>query len=172
MKKTVLVLVLSFTVVLLAAQKPTLQVKAFQRYFISGMAPTTIVEMGDKETVPAVKASEPEYFIYLIAYKLPGIKIESVWIKHQLYPASIHNLSCKPVFISNNIQNDTLVRYTDEEVWQISITGKGQNNSKPKKNLAALVAGNELVLRLLDKQGRLFTRYVKKITQLESARGQ
>ena len=172
MKKITLLSVLFFTVVSLAAQKPSLTVKAFERYHISGLPPTPVIEIGGKETVTTRPPSGPEYFIYLIASQMPLVKMESVWIKKDLYKASITKVTCKPVILNNGIQNDTLVRYTDEEVWQINLTGKIKKYSKPAKSISALVSGNELVLRLQDKKGNYYTRSVKYISKLESTRGQ
>ena len=171
MKKTVLLMMLFSTVLVLAAQKPIVKIQAFQRYYISGVAPTPIIEIGSKETA-ARNTSEPEYFIYLIACKVPDIVIESIWIKQHLYQAAINKVACKPVVISNGRRNDTLVQYTDDVVWQISITGKGKDNSKPKNSISAAVSANELVVRLHDKNGRFYTRSVKNIAPLESERGQ
>ena len=156
----------------LAAQNPTLRIKAFQRYFISGVAPSTILEMGGKETSTASGKQEPEYFIYLIAYKIRDLSIGSLWINHHPYEAVIRNISCKPVIIPNSIGNDTLLPYTDEAIWQVSITGRGKEGVKTTKALKALMANQQLVLKLVDKQGRNYTRTVKKITQIESERGQ
>lgn len=173
MKKITLISVLFFTVVLSAAQKPSLTLKAFERYHISGLPPTPVIEVGGKETIATRPPAEPEYLIYLLAWKMPLLKIESVWIKKNLYKASITKVACKPVILNNGIQNDTLIRYTDEgEVWKINITGKVKNNSKPAKSISALVAGNELVIRLHDKKSTHYTRSVKYISKLESTRGQ
>jgi len=172
MKKITLILMLFMSVGLLSAQKPSLQLKAFQRYHISGLPPTPVMEVGGKETVAKPLPTEPDYFIYLLANKMPFLTIESVWIKHHLYKAGLNKVACKPVLLSNGTQNDTLVRYTDEEVWQINITGKMTTKTRPAKSISALVAGNELLVRLRDKQGRYYTRSVKYITKLESSRGQ
>jgi hypothetical protein len=41
----------------------------------------------------------------------------------------------------------------------------------PKKNIANQVANNELVIRLKDSNGSIYTRTVKKITQLKPFAG-
>lgn len=172
MKRTVLVLILFFSVGLLAAQKNSLRLIAFQRNYISGVAPTPVIEIGGKEISVRASTPEPEYFIYLLSKKLSSLKIESVWIKKHLYPASMVNVPCKPVLLTNGLrQKDTLVGYTDEDVWQIKITGKAKN-TKPKKDIAALLRENELVVKIADKQSRYYTRSVRYITKLEPDRGQ
>ena len=172
MKKIMILSVLFFSAIVSAAQKSSLTIKAFQRYHIGGLPPGQVIEVGGKEVITQPKSSEPEYFIYLLAYKMPSLKIESVWIKKNAYTASINKVACKPVILNNGIQTDTLVRYTDEDVWRILITGKRKNYSKPAKNMATLVTGNELVLQLSTKSGTRYTRAVKYIATLESTRGQ
>jgi hypothetical protein len=170
-KKTTIALILFFMVLSAVAQKASLGLKAFQRYHISGLPPTPVIEVGGKETEVKPTPSEPEYFIYLIDFKMPLLKIESLWIKRHLYQAAISKVSCKPVLLDNGIQKDTLVADTGQEVWQIKITGKTKKHSTPAKIISTRVAENELVLRLYDKQGRYYTRFVKNISQLEPARG-
>lgn len=172
MKKTALAGMLFFYAALVTAQKPSLRLQAFQRYYISGMAPTPVMEVGGKEIMPQGNVKEPQYFIYLISDKLPSLQIKTVGIKHHLYQATIHKIDCKPVVITSTVQKDTLVRYTDDDVWQINITGKAKNNNTPKKDIAALLAENELVIKLQDKQGKYYIRTVRHITTLESERGQ
>ena len=172
MKKITIILILFISAGLLSAQEPSLQLKAFQRYHLSGLPPTPVIEIGGKETVAKSPSSEPDYFIYLLIYKMPFLTLESVWIRKHLYKAELNKVACKPVLLSNGIQNDTLVRYTDEEVWQINITGKVSAKTRPAKSISTLVAGNELLVRLRNKQGRYYTRSVKYITNLESSRGQ
>lgn len=150
---------------------PSLKVKAYERIFIKGVAPSPVIEVGGKETKVQVTPTKPVYYIYLIANKVPYIKVERVWLKQQLYTASITRVPSKPVLIDNGKQKDTLVKYTDEAVWQISIKDLVTNGTKPKKDIAAQVAANELVLRLNDKKGAVYTRAVKTITKLEPQAG-
>ncbi len=154
------------------AIKPSLKLQAFEQYFISGVASSSsIIEVGDKEIPITPKKNEPQYFIYLIANKVPYIKIERVWIKQKLYTATILKITQKPVVLKNGKFSDTLIKYTDEAVWQLTLKGPDSSNIKPKKDISKLVAANELVLRLNDKNGKLYTRSVKIITKLEAARG-
>lgn len=156
------------------AQKttPSLRLKSFQRGYISGVAPTPTVEIGGKQTEAASAAKEPTYFIYLIANKVPYLKIERIWIRQQLYMANIHLITEKPVVVKNGSRADTLVKYTDEAVYQINITGKDSTGIKPKKDIADQVKANEMVLRLRDKNGKVFTRTAKHISILDAERGQ
>lgn len=174
MRRTALLILLAFNISSCFAQKttPSLQLKSYQRGYISGVAPTPTVEIGGKQTEAASAAREPEYFIYLMAYKVPYLKIERIWIRKQLYKASIHLITDKPVVVKNGIKADTLVKYTDEVVYQIKITGKDNTGIKPKKDIAKQVKANEMVLRLTDKNGKVFTRTAKHISILEAERGQ
>ena len=150
---------------------PSLRLKAYERVFINGVAPSPVMEVGGKETKVKVIPTKPVYYIYLIANKVPYIKIERVWIKQQLYTATITRVPTKPVLIENGKQKDTLVKYTDEAVWQVNIKDLVTNGTKPKKDIADKVAANELVLRLNDKNGYVYTRVAKTITKLEPAAG-
>jgi hypothetical protein len=150
---------------------PSLRLRAYERVFINGVAPSPVMEVGGKETKVQVIPTKPVYYIYLIANKVPYIKIERVWIKQQLYTATITRVVTKPVLIENGKQKDTLVKYTDEAVWQITIKDKVTNGTKPKKDIADKVAANELVLRLNDKSGAVYTRIAKTFTKLEPAAG-
>jgi hypothetical protein len=170
MRKSILLGLFFCNFLLVFSQKPTLKLKAFERYTISGVANTPEVAVGGKEVVEKPKSNNPEYFIYLIANKVPYIKIERVWIKQQLYTASIIKVTQKPVIQQNGISADTLIKYTDEAIWQIVLKGKDKTNIKPKKDIAKLVAANELVLRLIDKNANTYTRSVKAITKLEAVR--
>ena len=172
MKKTVFVLMLFFTTAVLVAQKPSLTLKAFQRYYIGGMPPNPVIEVGGKEVDVKSKTAEPEYFIYLITGKIPSLKIESVWIKKQLYQATMQTVACKPVVIKTGFRVDTLIQYSEENVWQIRITGKDKNLKMNKKNISALLLENELVVKLRDRKGSLYTQAVKHFITLESERGQ
>ncbi len=146
---------------------PSLRLKAYERVFIDGVAPSPVIEVGGKETKVQLIPTKPVYYIYLIANKVPYIKIERIWIKQQLYTATITKVTSKPVLIESGKQTDTLVRYTDEAVWQITIKDKVTNGTKPKKDIANKVATNELVLRLNDKNGYVYTRVAKIFTKLE-----
>lgn len=153
------------------SSSPSLRIKAYQRVTISGVAPSAEIKVGGKETPVKITPTKPVYYIYLIANKVPYIKLERVWINQELYTATINRVPSKPVLLVNGKQTDTLVRYTDEAVWQISIKDKDNTGIKPKKDIADKVAANELVLRLNDKNGTVYTRTVKSITKLEPAPG-
>jgi hypothetical protein len=174
MKKVALCILLALSIQSVFAQKtsPSLRLKAYQRSYISGVAPTPVVEVGGKETSIATKSQEPTYYIYLLANKVPYLKIERVWIKNQLYLATITKINQKPVVLDNGKRKDTLVKYTDEMVWQVKITGKDHTGITPKKDIDDQVKANELVLRLVDQNDHVFTRTAKHITVLEAERGQ
>jgi hypothetical protein len=174
MKKVVLFMSLLIIGYAVFSQKstPSLRLKAYQRSYISGVAPTSTIELGGKETTTTKKNHAPEYFIYLIANKVPYLKIEGIWIKQQLYLAKIDKVSTLPVVIQEGKKKDTLVRYTDEMVWQIKIIGKDSTGIKPKKDIANQVKSNELVIRLNDPSGHIYTRTNKQITVLEAVRGE
>jgi hypothetical protein len=174
MNKLSLFIVFAISISTVFGQKrsASLRLKAYQRSYISGVAPTPIVEIGGKETATTTLASEPEYFIYLLANKVPYLKIERVWIRNQLYIASIDKINKKPVVIAGFKKKDTLIKYTDEMVWQIKLIRKDTTGIKPKKDIANQVRANELVIRLNDKAGTVFTRTVKQIPVLEAVRGQ
>jgi hypothetical protein len=75
------------------------------------------------------------------------------------------------VILENGKQTDTLVKYVDEAVWQIIIKEKDKTGGKLKKDIAEKVSCNELVLRVKDKNGIVYTRTVKTITQLKPFAG-
>jgi hypothetical protein len=77
-----------------------------------------------------------------------------------------------PVVVQEGMKKDTLVKYTDELVWQIKIIGKDSTGIKPKKDIADQVKSNELVIRLTEPSGHVFTRTSKNIPVLEAARRQ
>jgi hypothetical protein len=174
MKKAVLFLCLLITGGAVFSQKttPSLSLKAYQRSYISGVAPSSTIELGGKETAVKTKAPNPEYFIYLIANKVPYLKVERIWINQQLYLASIDKVPSLPVVVQEGMKKDTLVKYTDELVWQIKIIGKDSTGIKPKKDIADQVKSNELVIRLTEPSGHVFTRTSKNIPVLEAARRQ
>lgn len=174
MRSIALWILLAFSMSGCFAQKnaPSLHLKAYQRSYISGVAPTATVELGGKQTEAASTAHEPEYFIYLIAHKVPVGKIESLWIKQQLYFGNIDLITEKTVVVKNGHKADTLVGYTDWAIYQIKITGKDNKGIKPKKAIAARVTANEMVLRLVDTTGKVFTRTASHIGVLEAERGQ
>jgi hypothetical protein len=151
------------------AQKPSLTLKAYKRFHVSGRAPAVVAETGEKAVV---KKPEPTYLLYLVANKLPYLRIDRIWINHELYLGKMEKITVKPVISETAFRKDTLVRNTDETVWQIVITGKPESNFKPRKDVETLVAKNEIVLRLYDKKGVLFTRTTKTIKLLESSGGQ
>ena len=174
MKKAALFLSLIIMTGTVFSQKTTasLRLKSFQRSYISGVAPTNTIELGGKETPSTTKTHAPEYYIYLLANKVPYLKIERVWIHQQLYLASIDKVAILPVVLQDGKKKDTLVKYTDEMVWQIKIIGKDSTGIKPKKDIADQVKSNELVLRLNDPSGHIYTRTNKHVTVLESFRAQ
>jgi hypothetical protein len=77
-----------------------------------------------------------------------------------------------PIVLQEGKKKDTLVKYTDELVWQIKILGKDTTGIKPKKDIATQVKANELVIRLIDPSGHIYTRTCKHINKLEATRGQ
>ncbi len=174
MKQIVFILSLTIlsTAVFAQKAKPSLKLKSFQRGTISGVAPTSTIELGGKEKPSKEKKHAPEYYIYLIASKVPYFKIERIWINQQLYLASIDKVSALPVVLQEGKKKDTLVKYTDEMVWQIKIIGKDRTGIKPKKDIADQVKTNELVIRLNDPSGNVFTKTSKHITVLDAARMQ
>jgi hypothetical protein len=174
MKPTLLFIQLMMIATAVFSQKnpPSLKLRSYQRGYISGVAPTATIELGGKETAATSVKNNPEYFIYLIAYKVPYLKIERVWIKQQLYLASIDQVTKLPIVLQEGKKKDTLVKYTDELVWQIKILGKDTTGIKPKKDIATQVKANELVIRLNDPAGHIYTRTRKHINILEASRGQ
>jgi hypothetical protein len=80
-------------------------------------------------------------------------------------------VTSKQVIVENGKYSDTLVNFTNEAVWQINIQEKDITGIPPKKNIANQVANNELVIRLKDSNGSIYTRTVKKITQLKPFAG-
>jgi hypothetical protein len=172
MKKTMLLLLFCFAGLLLTAQT-TFRLKAFERSYIGGIAPTPAIEPGGKEIPATVNNPQPEYFIYVLNKKNTTLRTETVWIKKRSYPVSTKKLSWgRPVLIDNiTMKKDTLIANKDSYIWQIKITG-GSKKVLVTKDLSRLVKENELVVKLRDSQGRYYTRSVKNITRLEPERGQ
>ena len=150
---------------------PSLKLKAYERITLSGVAPSAEIKVGGEETLVASKSPKPDYYIYLIANKMPNIKLDRVWIKQELYTATMVSVTSKPVLLENGKQTDTLVKYVKEPVWQIIIKDKDKSGSKPKKDIADKEASNELVFRLIDKNGTFYTRTIKTITHLKPFAG-
>ncbi len=153
------------------SRTPALQLKAFERITLSGVAPTPEIKVGDKEIVATALPAATDYYIYIISRRVPNIMIDQVWLKQESYSARISRVSAKQVILENGQQTDTLVNYTNEAVWQIIIQEKDMNVIKPKKNVANQVANNDVVIRLKDNKGSVYTRTVKKITQLRPFAG-
>jgi hypothetical protein len=174
MKKAALCIVLAICIQTSFAQKtsPSLTLKAYQQSYISGVSPSPTVEIGGKEINTTSTVNEPTYFIYLLTHKVPYLRIERIWIKNQLYAATINKINEKLVVFTNGKIKDTLIKYKDEMIWQIKIKGKDTTGKTPKKDIKAQVKANELVLRLKDNKGHIFTRVAKQFTVLEAERGQ
>lgn len=153
------------------SRAPSLRLKAYERLTLPGVAPSAEIKVGGEEMIVAGKPNQPAYYIYLIANKVPNIKLDRVWIKQQLYSATQVGVTSKPVLLENGKQSDTLVTYTKEAVWQIIIKDKDTSGSKPKKDMADKIASNELVIRLIDKNGTVYTRTIKTITSLKPFAG-
>ena len=150
---------------------PSLRLKAYERLTLPGVAPSAEIKVGGEEMIVADKPNQPAYYIYLIANKVPNIKLDRVWIKQQLYSATLVSVTSKPVLLENGKQSDTLVTFTKEAVWQIIIKDKDTSGSKLKKDMADKVASNELVIRLYTKNGTVYTRTVKAFTHVKPFAG-
>ena len=156
MKKIILIVICALSITFVSAQRiapptsPSVRLKAF-------------VEPTDKSN----HTGTANYYIYLITNKVPYMKLERVWINHKLYIASLERITEKPVLYQKGNKVDTLVRYTDELVWKVNIKGKADDSYKPKSDIADIVAENELVLRLYNSDGTLYTREVKQMSKLK-----
>lgn len=153
------------------SRTPSLQLKAFERIILNGVAPTPEINVGDEEITKTAMPVQSEFFIYIIANRVSNLKLEQIWIKQELYTATISRVTSKPVLLKDGKHTDTLVHNTKEAVWQISLTGKDLTGIQPKKNMAIQVAANELVLRMSDKNGAIYNRTVKKFSQLKPFAG-
>lgn len=174
---TVRKIVLSVLVILIATnsfaqKKAFLQLKAFERGYISGKAIVPEISLGNQESKSEPTAVAPEYFIYLIAYKMPTVQLQKLWIKQRSYLATIQQVNQKPVILQSGKHIDTLVKYNCETIYQVTIKGLDKTVSKPQKGIADRVKANDLVLRVTDKEGNFYTRNIKKISVLEADRGQ
>lgn len=150
---------------------PAIQLSAFKRSILNGVAPSPIINVGDEEIAKSDIPAQSEYFIYLIAHKVSNLQLKQVWIQQELYTATLSRVTSKPVLLENGKHTDTLVKNTKQAVWQITITGKEITGTQPKKVIANQVASNELVLTLSDRKGTLYIRTVKNITQLKPFAG-
>lgn len=167
-----LYLLFTITTIFGFSQEPSLRLKAFKRFTKNDVntSKTGNTVIGEKaKSTPYT--DEPEYFIYLIAYKVPYLKLERVWLHQNLYQVTLVKVAGKSVILRNTgYPNDTLVRYTDETVWKVTLKGMVEGNMKPKKDIEKLVFQNELTFRLNDNKGTMYTRSVKQITLLQSTK--
>jgi hypothetical protein len=155
MKKIIFIVICALSTTFVSAQRiapptsPSVRLKAF-------VEPTAKSD----NSVPN------HYYIYLITNKVPYMKLEKVWINNKLYTASLERVTEKPILHQKGTKVDTLVKYTDELVWKVNIKGKADDSFKPKSDISDIVAQNELVLRLYNSDGTLYTREVKQMSKL------
>lgn len=151
---------------------PSLKLKAYQRVTLNGVAPSVEIKVGDEEIPAAQLPANTEYYIYLIAKKVSNMELDQVWIKKQLYAATLMRVTAKPVVLKGNgKETDTLVNSVNEALWEIIIKEKVMTGTQPKRDIAHKVATNDLVIRLKTKNGAIFSRTVKSITQLKPFAG-
>ncbi len=150
---------------------PSIKLQAFERIILNGVAPTPEIKVGDEEITKTAMPVQSEYFIYIIANRVSNLKLEQIWIKQELYTATISRVTSKSVVLENGKFSDTLVHFTKEAVWQINISEKDMTGTQPKRGIAKQVSSNELVLKLSDKKGAVYTRIIKNITQLSPLAG-
>ena len=150
---------------------PSLCVKAFERITLAGVAPSVEIKVGGEEKPVTIIPPKTEYYIYLLAIKMPSIQLYRVWIKQELYAATINRVTSNPIVLENGKYSDTLFKFEDETVWQIKIREKVITGSKPKKDISGKVATNELVIQLKDKKSKVYTRTVKTIHVLKPFAG-
>lgn len=153
------------------SRTPSLKLTAFKRSILNGVAPSSVIKVGDEE-IPSTNApAQIEYYIYLLASRVSNLELNQVWIQQELYTATLSRVNSKSVVLENGKFSDTLVHFTKEAVWQINISEKDMTGTQPKKNIAKQVSSNELVLRLSDKNGSVYIRTVKNIKQLNPLPG-
>jgi hypothetical protein len=151
---------------------PSLQLKAYERITLNGVAPSVEIKVGGEEIPAANLPVSIDYYIYLIAHKVSNMELNQVWIKKQLYAANLMKVISKPVVLKGNgKQTDTLVNFVNDDVWQIIIKEKDMTGTKPKKDIGQKVANNDLVIRVNAKNKAIYTRTVKSITQLKPLAG-
>jgi uncharacterized protein (DUF2344 family) len=153
------------------SRTPSLKLTAFKRSILNGVAPSSVIKVGDEEIPNTNAPAQIEYFIYLIASRVSNLELNQVWIQQELYSASLSRVTAKPVLLENGKFSDTLVHFTKEAVWQIKIAEKDMTGTQPKRGIAKQVSSNELVLRLTDKNGSVYIRTVKNIKQLSPLAG-
>ena len=147
------------------SRTPSLKLTAFKRSILNGVAPSSVIKVGDEEIPNSTIPPQTEYYIYLIASRISNLQLTQVWIQQELYSASLSRVTAKPVLLENGKFSDTLVHFTKEALWQIKIAEKNMTGTQPKRGIAKQVSSNELVLRLSDKKGTVYTRIIKNITQ-------
>ncbi|MFY8005907.1 MAG: hypothetical protein ACOVOY_01615 [Sediminibacterium sp.] len=153
------------------SRTPSLKLTAFKRSILNGVAPSSVIKVGDEEIPNSTIPPQTEYYIYLIASRISNLQLTQVWIQQELYSASLSRVTAKPVLLENGKFSDTLVHFTKEAVWQIKIAEKDMTGTQPKRGIAKQVSSNELVLRLTDKNGSVYIRTVKNIKQLSPLAG-
>ncbi|MFN7538768.1 MAG: hypothetical protein ACK5RQ_01830 [Bacteroidota bacterium] len=153
------------------SRTPSLKLTAFKRSILNGVAPSSVIKVGDEEIPNTNAPAQIEYYIYLLASRVSNLELNQVWIQQELYTATLSRVNSKSVVLENGKFSDTLVHFTKEAVWQINISEKDMTGTQPKKNIAKQVAANELVLRLSDRKGAVYTRTIKNITPLKPFAG-
>lgn len=162
---------LRFEVAFTQSTPPSIYAKAFERSMLSGVAPTAEIKVGGEEKPVSSVPAKTAYFIYLVTKKMSNSKVDKVWIKKELFTATLTRVTANPVILENGKYSDTLFNYADETVWQIIIKDKVTAGNKPTKDIAAKLATHELVIQLKDKNGKPYTRTVEKFTQLKPFAG-
>lgn len=168
-----LLLCFLYTGIIFSQKKmPDLELKAFQKNTISGVAPSSTIEIGALEKTNKNPKTSSTYFIYLLALKETPLKIEKIWIRQKSYLANIQKQSSLPIVFQDGKRKDTVIKSTDATVWKISIVGIDSSVKHTNKEIVSSIKRNELVIQLKDKWGKNFTKSLERIQILEAERMQ
>jgi len=83
------------------SRTPSLKLTAFKRSILNGVAPSSVIKVGDEEIPNTNAPAQIEYFIYLIASRVSNLELNQVWIQQELYTATLSRVNSKSVVLEN-----------------------------------------------------------------------
>jgi hypothetical protein len=151
--------------------KQKLTLYAYEQKVYSGVDHQTINI--DQTITKPDNNSSVQYFIYAEFPKNDVVKINRIWIYKQAYdvnPEKINTpvITTKTVAIEGESFSDTLVKATQNIVWQLSLI-KAKNGGSNKTSLNKKIASNEIVAEYSINKSSLRYASLSKIKKLESA---
>jgi hypothetical protein len=126
------------------AQPPVVEVVAYSRATTPGIPP------GNTDASSANNPFPVKYFIYVIVTKGAPVSIAGVCLKGQSYSVKLERVP-SPVVVPHDVNvptdvKDTLVRKTQDDVYQVSLQEQG--GAACENRLADLAQNHEVVVGL------------------------